>query len=150
MMLEKVNDVRKSQIFLCMTIQSNDEMFIYIVATIILASIASINVKIVRLNFAISKKFNHGNFNNVRCLLCVSGKSQSCNIVERTARLASKFSQSDRITAEHFLPIERQKYACSVDFLSRFFFNEKGEERDALYKHGHNAGRLSLHATRFG
>jgi len=33
--------------------ESNDEMFIYIVATIILASIASINVKIFRLNFAI-------------------------------------------------------------------------------------------------
>lgn len=46
--------------------------------------------------------------------------------------------------------LEHQNTTYSVIFSSLLFKRKREEERDALYKHDYNAGRLSLHATRFG
>lgn len=71
--------------------------------------------------------------------------------VPRASQVSSQIETAGRET--FFSRIERSKRdAYSVIFFSSPLFNEKreGKERDALYKHDYNAGRLSLHATRFG
>lgn len=61
--------------------------------------------------------------------------SYSHAVAERIPR-ASQVSSQIRITAEHFLPIERQNAAYSVIFLSfslSHFFNEKGGKKETRF-----------------